>query len=138
LNYYKYLLRNSKTKFSQKTLRSTIDHWKETENLLGVSSVITEIRNIVAGNAKSRRSPEKVVFNTVEANSENDYSVNKDKLLEEFISTIMTDNFNTGDDDYMRGIITVINTYNNESKDEDNLREKSIAKGRRKTEIKKG
>ena len=50
----------------------------------------------------------------------------------------MTDNFNTGDDDYMRGIITVINTYNNESKDEDNLREKSIAKGRRKTEIKKG
>jgi hypothetical protein len=49
----------------------------------------------------------------------------------------MTDNFNTGDDDYMRGIITVINTYNNESKDEDNLRKKSLAKGRRITEIQK-
>lgn len=91
-----------------KILRSTIDHWRETEKLLGESQEITDIQNIVSNKAQSRKSAQKV-FTTTQL-----YDNNNEKIMKELITTLMTHNPSLNDEDFVKGMITVINTYYNE------------------------
>ena len=104
-----------------KILPSAREHWREAKRLLGKSKEISLIQAIVAGGNKK--------CNVIaEANMVviNEMANNPGEELEQFINKIMSKVQGTNDDNYIRGIMTVVNTYINESQQDESWRESII------------
>ena len=104
-----------------KILPSAREHWREAKRLLGKSKEISLIQAIVACGSQK--------CNVIaEANMVviNEMANNPGEELEQFINKIMSKVQGTNDDNYIRGIMTVVNTYINESQQDESWRESII------------
>ena len=115
-----------------KILTSAIEHWRETERLLGESAEITVLQQIVSGK-KSVKSVQGLVFSSLMTHTNEDF--NREKIIEDFISLMSTNHI--ADDEYIRGVMTLLNTYNNESNQQEDWHKMIVQEGIEATENKR-